>query len=384
MMLPFSKTIDFWFDTWGCMSSIKTNLSAMAALRTLGSVTQQLTSTEKRVSSGLKVASASDNATYWSVATTMRSDRGATSAVADALGVASATVDTAYAGMTSVLDTLSAFKAKLVTAKEGSVDKSKVQDELDQLKQQVASVATSASFNGVNMLSYSQAANLKTTNSVTTSVPAAFVRSADGTVSISDSDIDMTKTLLFNTGGGGLLQSDSDALGLATLGSFSGGSIGAVAGHQDFNFIGAQTFGASDAVSFDLTLDASDASAGNSYAITIDRSVVTAALGAAANGKIANGQDMAAVLNKAFQLAGAPASSGAEPRALKSPRGTQRALPAPASPPAIWYPVSVAGRAWAWRVRQRRRCKMSIRRSISVSEVALQFRKASRSLSVSQ
>ncbi|MBO9096587.1 MULTISPECIES: flagellin N-terminal helical domain-containing protein [unclassified Rhizobium] len=292
------------------MSSIKTNLSAMAALRTLGSVTQQLTSTEKRVSSGLKVASASDNATYWSVATTMRSDRGATSAVADALGVASATVDTAYAGMTSVLDTLSAFKAKLVTAKEGSVDKSKVQDELDQLKQQVASVATSASFNGVNMLSYSQAANLKTTNSVTTSVPAAFVRSADGTVSISDSDIDMTKTLLFNTGGGGLLQSDSDALGLATLGSFSGGSIGAVAGHQDFNFIGAQTFGASDAVSFDLTLDASDASAGNSYAITIDRSVVTAALGAAANGKIANGQDMAAVLNKAFQLAGAPASSG--------------------------------------------------------------------------
>ncbi len=291
------------------MSSIKTNLSAMAALQTLESVSLKLTSTQQRVSSGLKVEKASDNATYWSIATTMRSDKGATSAVADALGVASATVDTAYAGLTSVLDTLSAFKAKLVTAKEGSVDRSKIQDELEQLKQQVTSIATSASFNGVNMLSYNQAANLKTTGAVTTAVPSAFVRSADGTVSVNDSDVDMTKTILFNTGGGGLLQSDSDALGLGSLGGFAGGNDAGEAGHLDFAFTGGQTFGASDSVSFDLTLDASDASAGSRYAITIDRSTVTAALGAAAGGRINNGQDMAAVLNKAFQLAGAPASS---------------------------------------------------------------------------
>ena len=284
-------------------------MSALAALQTLTNVSKQLTATQQRVSSGLKVAKASDNAAYWSIATTMRSDRGATSAVADALGVASATVDTAYAGMTSVIDSLSAFKAKLVTAKEGSVDRSKIQAELEQIKQQVSSIADSASFSGVNMLKYAQAENLKTTDAVTTAVPSAFVRSADGTVSIDDTDVDMSKTILFNTGGGGLLQTDSDALGLGSLGGFVGGTADAPAGHEDYAFTGPQTFGASDAITFDLTLDASDHSSGNTYSITIDRNVVTAALGAAAGGKISTSQNMADVVNKAFQLAGAPASS---------------------------------------------------------------------------
>jgi len=306
------------------MSSIKTNLSAMAALKMLASVSSQLTTTQQHVSSGLKVAKASDNATYWSIATTMRSDKGATSAVYDALGLGAATVDTAYAGMTSVIDTLSAFKAKLIAAKEGSVDRSKIQGELDQLKQQVTNIASSASFNGVNMLSYGQSENLKTTDAVTTAVPSAFVRSANGSVSVEDSAIDMTKTILFNTGGGGLLQTDNDALGLGNLGGFTGSTTSGQAGHQDHAFTGAQTFGASDSISFDLTLDADSQSSGRSYSITIDRSVVISALGAASNGRISTSQNMADVLNRAFQAAGAPAtaSGGGGGFAIATQQGT--------------------------------------------------------------
>lgn len=281
----------------------------MAALQTLTSVSKQLNTTQQRVSSGLKVATASDNAAYWSIATTMKSDRGATSAVSDALGLGAATVDTAYAGMTSVIDSLSAFKDKLVTAKEGSVDRTKIQGDLEQIKQQVADIADSASFSGINLLNYEQAENLKNTDAVTTAVPSAFVRAADGTVSVEDTDIDMTKTILFNTGGGGLLQTDNDALGLGNLGSFIGGSDAAQAGQETHAFSGTQTLGSGDSISFDLTLDASDYSAGNTYAITIDRSVVNAALGTAAGGKISTSQDMASVLNKALQAAGAPAFS---------------------------------------------------------------------------
>lgn len=47
------------------------------------------------VSSGLRVATASDNAAYWSISTTMDSEKMAMSAVTDSVGLASAIVDTA-------------------------------------------------------------------------------------------------------------------------------------------------------------------------------------------------------------------------------------------------------------------------------------------------
>ena len=93
------------------------------------------------VSSGLRVGSASDNAAYWSIATTMRSDNGALSAVSDALGLGAAKVDTAYAGMNAAIDVVAQIKTKLVTATEEGVDKNKVQEEISQLQEQLRSVA---------------------------------------------------------------------------------------------------------------------------------------------------------------------------------------------------------------------------------------------------
>ena len=65
------------------MTSILTNIAAMSALQTLRSLATDMESTQSRVSSGLRVGTASDNAAYWSIATTMRSDNGALSAVQD-------------------------------------------------------------------------------------------------------------------------------------------------------------------------------------------------------------------------------------------------------------------------------------------------------------
>ena len=56
------------------MTSIMTNAAAMAALQTLRSIDTNLETTQSRVSSGYRVETASDNAGYWSIATTMRSD----------------------------------------------------------------------------------------------------------------------------------------------------------------------------------------------------------------------------------------------------------------------------------------------------------------------
>lgn len=134
------------------MTSVLTNAAATAALQTLRSINSEMSRTQGQVSSGLRVQSASDNAAYWSIATTMRSDNMALSAVHDALGLGAAMVDTTYMGMSAATDLVSEFKARLVAAKEEGIDKSKVNEELSQLKEQMRAVAYSASFNGQNWL----------------------------------------------------------------------------------------------------------------------------------------------------------------------------------------------------------------------------------------
>ena len=75
------------------MTSILTNTSALAAPQTLRGIGSSLAETQGRVSSGLRVGTASDNAAYWSISTTLRSDNMAISAVQDALGLGVAKVE---------------------------------------------------------------------------------------------------------------------------------------------------------------------------------------------------------------------------------------------------------------------------------------------------
>lgn len=162
------------------MSSVITNNSAIAALQTLRNVNGSLRDTQQRVSSGYRVDKAADNAAYWSIATTMRSDNKALSAVSDALGLGAAKVDTAYTAMSSAIDVVSEIKAKLVAASEKGVDRAKVQEEIDQLQDQLLSIARSASFSGENwMIAIDQ---------TTRSVVSSFVRDGSGNVKVTMTD----------------------------------------------------------------------------------------------------------------------------------------------------------------------------------------------------
>ena len=68
------------------MNSINTNIAAMTALQSLNQTNKALLETQNRISTGLAVATAADNAAYFSIATTMKSDNAALSTVQDALG----------------------------------------------------------------------------------------------------------------------------------------------------------------------------------------------------------------------------------------------------------------------------------------------------------
>ena len=139
------------------MSSLLTNSTAMTALQTLRSVSSQLSTTQNRISTGQRVATASDNAAYWSIATSMRADNAALSAVSDSLGLSAATVDTEYTALTAVVGDktggLTKLQALLVEAKTAGIDRTKIQADITQIQQQMKDTANAATFNGVNWLS---------------------------------------------------------------------------------------------------------------------------------------------------------------------------------------------------------------------------------------
>jgi flagellin len=198
-----------------------TNSSAMTALKSLAMTNKSLETTQARISTGYAVADASDNAAYWSIATTMRSDNSALSTVQDALGMGAATLDVAYTGMDSAIKVVDEIKTKLVAAKEPGVDKDKIQSEITELQNQLVGIAASASFNGENYLNTATGATAPGTQSVV----ASFTRDSSGTVSISTVDIDTTATMLtdVDTPANGILSKDRTGTNTTTV-SIAGGA----------------------------------------------------------------------------------------------------------------------------------------------------------------
>ena len=186
-------------------NSILTNASAMTALQTLNATNSSMDQVQNRISTGQRVSSAQDNAAYWSIATTMRSDNMALSAVQDALGLGAATVDTMYTAMNSTVDVVKEIKAKLVAAKEPGVDRGKIQSDITELQHQLKTIADSAVFNSENWLSTDAAG---AGYSALKSVVSSFSRTG-GSITISTIDIDTTKTQLFEaSANAGILDQD--------------------------------------------------------------------------------------------------------------------------------------------------------------------------------
>ncbi|MBW8321419.1 MAG: hypothetical protein K0M49_08125 [Arenimonas sp.] len=161
------------------MLSFNTNNGAILALDVLRSTTGDRDATMGRMSSGQRVATAADNAAYWSIATTMRSDNKMLSAVEDALGLASGIVDSANNGFSAATDTLVEIKKLLVLAREPGVDRDKVNIDLDQLKDQLKTIASASSFSEQNWLKRTDLAD-----DVDRELVGSFRRDADGGVTV--------------------------------------------------------------------------------------------------------------------------------------------------------------------------------------------------------
>jgi flagellin len=177
------------------MSSLLTNRSGMVALQNLSQTARSMETTQNRISTGLRVSGAADNAAYWSIATTMKSDNSALSAVKDALNLGSATIDVASAALNASKDVTNDIKNKLVAAMQPGVDRTKVQDEITALQSQLENIATTASFSGQNWLSQdSGAADYNASRSIV----ASFTRDGSGAIALGTIDIDTSSLKLYD------------------------------------------------------------------------------------------------------------------------------------------------------------------------------------------
>ncbi len=260
------------------MASILTNVSAMTALESLNKTNAALLKTQQRVSTGLRVGSAEDNAAYWSIATTMRSDNSALSTVKDALGLGAATIDVAYTATNSAIDVVKEIKNKLVAARQPGIDRSKIQAEITELQNQLQGVASSAVFSGENWLSVdSSAANYNPTKTIVSS----FSRT-NGQITIGTISVNIASIQLFDAGAGaaqvGIIDGLRDAAtgAISATGAFSVATLNISAltdSPADIATLESYIVGADRALS-DLTSSASNLGA-NKLRVTLQRDFVT-------------------------------------------------------------------------------------------------------------
>jgi flagellin len=196
------------------MASILVNPSALTALQALRATQAALATTQKEVSTGLKISSAADNASTWAIAETMKSDKKVLSTIADSLSGANSVLNVAAAAVKSALNVMNDIKTGIAQAQQPGADTAKILTSLQQLGKQLTSVVSSATFTGINATDGSNASPLKFIASYT---------DGGGSAASSVGTIDLTLKTLIDSGGGGTgVLEAAQATGAAAATDFTG------------------------------------------------------------------------------------------------------------------------------------------------------------------
>jgi flagellin len=136
-------------------NSINTNVGAMVALRYLNITNKELANVQDRVSTGLRVIGAKDNASAFAIAQGIRGDIKGIAAVQQGLANGRGVAAVAIAGATSVSDMLISIKAKVIEGlNPGNTSEQQaiINADYAELIGQVLNFIQQAEYNGRNIL----------------------------------------------------------------------------------------------------------------------------------------------------------------------------------------------------------------------------------------
>jgi len=137
-------------------NSINTNAGALVALQNLNSVNASLDRTQERVSTGLKVIGAVDDASNFAIAQGIRADLKSFEAVSQGIANARGVSNVALAAATSISDLAGDLQKKItegLNAGNTSEQQAILQNDFANLVAQVNTFIANAEFNGRNILS---------------------------------------------------------------------------------------------------------------------------------------------------------------------------------------------------------------------------------------
>ena len=135
------------------VSSVNTNINALAAVHALSDISNSLTMTQSRIQSGLKVSQSSDNPAVFTIAQGLRANIGALSAVSDSLQTGVATVQGASAGAVAISNALKTL-VQTVTQAQGQTGDALAasQTTVNNALKNIDAYAAASTVNGVNLL----------------------------------------------------------------------------------------------------------------------------------------------------------------------------------------------------------------------------------------
>ncbi|MES2835395.1 MAG: flagellin [Pseudomonadota bacterium] len=182
-------------------NSVHTNNAASIALQNLTRTNDRLSDVQGRVSTGLKVQGAKDNAAIWAIAQGQRADVGALSAVKQSLDRATSIADVALSAGESISDLLNQLKEKVTAAKDESLktqSRQLLNADFKALLKAIGSAVQNSSFDGGNILNGSLTngikflANADASSSITLSAKNLSLGGAIIELSMSDSLLTLT------------------------------------------------------------------------------------------------------------------------------------------------------------------------------------------------
>ena len=142
----------------GELSTIRTNIAALNALNALSQINAKLNITNLRLATGKRINSAGDDPSGLSLANTLDLRARKLGAAVNAIGDANSVLSIAESGINNINSILSTIveKASLALSDtQGASERSAIFQELNQLGEEIDSLASQTQFNGVVLLTAS-------------------------------------------------------------------------------------------------------------------------------------------------------------------------------------------------------------------------------------
>ncbi len=136
-------------------TSINTNPGALVALQNLNSINARLEETQRRVSTGLEVSSASDNPAIFAIAQQQRAELSSVESIQQSLRLGQSTVDVASAAGQQISDILVELRSVAVQAADTSItDETRdiLSERFVSLREQITRIVDSAEVGGRNLI----------------------------------------------------------------------------------------------------------------------------------------------------------------------------------------------------------------------------------------